>query len=78
MVSPQQENGTKKLRNSTDFLFSSFRLWPLYPTDIKIGSKCPQHVLKHAQMQSETRGMKSFGAMSGALSPAVQKSNLKP
>ena len=44
------------------FRFSSFRLWPFYPTGINIGSKRPQHVLKHAEMQSETRRVQSFGA----------------
>ena len=35
-----QENGTKKSKNWAHiFRFSSFRLWPLYPTGINIGSK---------------------------------------
>ena len=46
--------------------FSSFRLWPLYPTDVNIGSNRPQHVLKHAEKQSETRRVQRFGAKSGA------------
>ena len=29
-------------------------------TGIKIGSKRPYHILKHAGMQSETRGVQSF------------------
>ena len=37
------------------FRFSSFRLWPFYPTGINIESKRPQLVLKHAEKQSETR-----------------------
>ena len=45
-------------------LHSVARLWPLYPTGIKIGSKRPLHVLKHAEMQSEARGVQSFSAKS--------------
>ena len=44
------------------FRFSSFRLWPFYPTGINIGSKWPQHVSKHAEKQSETRRVQNFGA----------------
>ena len=48
------------------FRFSSFRLWPFYPTGINIGSKRPQYDLKHAEKQSETPRVQSFGAKSGA------------
>ena len=48
------------------FRFYSFRLWPFYPTGINIGSNRPQHVLKQAEKQSETRRVQSFGAKSGA------------
>ena len=41
-------------------------MWPLYPTGDKNGSKKPQHVLKHAEMQSERQCVQSFGAKSGA------------
>ena len=54
----------KKL--SAVFPLPSFHLWPFYPTGINISSKRPQHVLKHAKKQSETRRVQSFGAMSGA------------
>ena len=46
--------------------FSGFRLWPLYPTGIKIGSKCTCNVFELTEMQSGTRGVQSFGAKSGA------------
>ena len=39
--------------------FSSFRLWPFYPTGVNIGSNRPQHVLKHAEKQPETRRVQS-------------------
>ena len=58
------------------FSFPSFRLLPFYPTGINIGSKRPQHVLKHAEVQSEARGVQSFGAKSGA-SAGPQLSSLK-
>ena len=48
------------------FRFSSFRLWSFYPTGINIGSKRPQLLLKHAEKQSGTRRVQSFGAKSGA------------
>ena len=48
------------------FRFPSFRLWPFSPTGINIGSKRPQLLLKHADKQSETRRVQSFGAKSGA------------
>ena len=48
------------------FRFPSFRLCPFYPTGINIGSKRPQHVLKHAEKQAETRRVQSFGAKFGA------------
>ena len=48
------------------FRFPSFRLCPFYPTGINIGSKRPQHVLKHAEKQEETRRVQSFGAKFGA------------
>ena len=38
---------------------------PFYPTGINIGSKRPQHVLKHVEKQAETRRVQSFGAKSG-------------
>ena len=49
---------------SSDFQFSSFRLCTLCLTGIKIGSKW--HLFKHAEMQSETQGVQSFGAKSVA------------
>ena len=48
------------------FRFPSFRLCPFYPTGINIGSKRPQHVLKHVEKQAETRRVQSFGAKFGA------------
>ena len=48
------------------FRFPSFRLCPFYPTGINIGSKRPQHVLKHVEKQAETQGVQSFGAKFGA------------
>ena len=48
------------------FCFPSFGLWPFYRTGINIGSKRPQPLLKHAEKQSETRRVQSFGAKSGA------------
>ena len=48
-----------KTKLSAALRFSSFRLWPFYPTGINIGSKRPQHVLKHAEKQSETRRVQS-------------------
>ena len=48
------------------FRFPSFRLCPFYPTGINIGSKRPQHVLKHVEKQAETRGVQSFGSKFGA------------
>ena len=48
------------------FCFSGSRLWPIHPTGINIGQSGPQHVLKHAEKQSETRRVQSFGAKSGA------------
>ena len=47
------------------FRFSSFRF---YLTGINIVSKRPQHVLKHAEKQSETRRVQSFSAKSGGSS----------
>ena len=58
------------------FRFPSFRLCPFYPTGINIGSKRPQHVLKHAEKQAETRRVQSFGAKFGA-SAGPQPSSLK-
>ena len=54
-------------------------LWPFYPTGINIGSKRPQHVLKHAEKQSETRRVQSFGAKFGAseAKPSSSKIGLK-
>ena len=46
--------------------FSGFRLWSLYPTGIKVELKWLYHVLKHAEIQSETRGVQGFGAKFGA------------
>ena len=43
-----------------------FRLWRFYHTGINIGSKRPQHALKHAEKQSERRSVQNFGAKSGA------------
>ena len=51
---------------SSDFRFSSFRRWPLYPTGINTESKRPQLLLKHAGKQSETRRVQGSGAKSGA------------
>ena len=48
------------------FRFPSFRLCPFYRTGINIGSNRPQHVLKHAEKQAETRRVQSFGAKFGA------------
>ena len=41
------------------FRFPSFRLCPFYPTGINIGSKRPQHVLKHAEKQAEIQRVQS-------------------
>ena len=63
----QKKTGPNNQKNSAQiFRFLIFRLWPLYPTSIKIGSKWPKYVLKHSEMQSETRGVQSFVAKSGA------------
>ena len=56
-----------------DFQFSQYSF---IATGIDIGSKRPQHVLKHAEMQTETLGVQSFGAKSGA-SAGPQPSSLK-
>ena len=48
------------------FRFYQFCWWSFYPTGINIGLERPQHVLKHAEKQSETRRAQSFGAKSGA------------
>ena len=48
------------------FHFPSFRFWHFYPTGVNIGSKRSQNVWKHAEKQSETRRVQSFGAKSGA------------
>ena len=47
------------------FRFPTFCLCLFYPTGINIGSKRPQHVLKHAEKQAETRRVQSFGANFG-------------
>ena len=67
-MSPKSRKWDQKNRKnlSAAFRFSSFPLWTFYPTGINIGSKRPQHVLKHAKKQSETRRVQSFGAKSGA------------
>ena len=74
MLSPKSRKRDQKIKKNSAqiFRFSSFRLWPFYPTGIKIGSKWPQHVLKHAEMQSETRGVQSFGAKSGASANQIE------
>ena len=46
------------------FQFSFLAL--LYLIGINIGSERPKHMLKHAEKQSETRRVQSFGAKSGA------------
>ena len=63
-----QENGTKKSKKNSaqDSRFSSFLLWPLYPTGSNMGSKW--HVSKHAEMHSETLSVQSFGSKSGGSS----------
>ena len=66
-------------KSSADFPFSIFGFWPFYPTGINIGSKRPQLLLKHAEKQSETRRVQSFGAKSGASAALAgpQHSSLK-
>ena len=59
------------------FRFPSFRLCPFYPTGINIGSKRPQHVLKHAEKQEETRRVQSFGAKFGANGTRFFLANLR-
>ena len=67
MMSPKSRKWEQKFKKNwvQIFHFSSFRLWPFYPTGINIGSKRPQLLLKHAEKQSETRLVQSFGAKSG-------------
>ena len=63
-----KKTGPKNQKKSEQISrFSSFRLGPLYSTGIKIGSKWPQHVLKHAEMQSETRGVQGFRSQCGQI-----------
>ena len=69
MLSPKSRKGVRKITKKSAQIFRfffSFRLWPPYLIDIKIVSMWPQHALKHAEMQSETRGVQSFGAKSRA------------
>ena len=66
MMSPKSRKRDQKIKKHQIFRFFSFRLWPLYPTGINIGSKRPQLLLKHAEKQSETRCVQSFGAKSRA------------
>ena len=70
--SRRQDQKSKKF--SANFPFLSFRLWPPYPTGIKVGSKWPWQVFKHAEMQAGTRGVQSFSAKCGEASvpPAQQ------
>ena len=63
---------------SADFPFFQYSfVAPFYPTGINIGTKRPQHVLKHAERQSETRRVQMFGAKSGAIASGPQPSSLK-
>ena len=59
-VSKSKETGQKN-QEKTEREFSVFRFLvsPLYPTGNKIGSKWLEHVLKHAELQSQTRGVQS-------------------
>ena len=55
------------------FRFPSFRLCPFYPTGINIGSKRPQHVLKHVEKQAETRRVQSFGEVRSQCGEAARQ-----
>ena len=55
----------QKIQKKLNAGFQIFRLWPLHSTGIMIGPQWPYHVLKHAEMRSETRGVQDFGATSG-------------
>ena len=68
MMSPKSRKWDQKIKKlSADFpFFRVFVCGPFYPTGINIGSKRPQLLLKHAEKQSETRRVQSFGAKSGA------------
>ena len=59
------------------FRLFRFRLRSFYPIGINIGSKQPQLLLKHAEKQSDTRRVQSFGAKSGAGVANPQPSSLK-
>ena len=63
-VSEIQKLGPKKL--SADFLFFQFSFVALLSHWYQHWVKAAQHVLKHAEKQSETRRVQSFGPKSGA------------
>ena len=75
MLSLKSRKQGQKIKKTAQIFDILVFVYGHYPTDIKIGSKWPLHVLKQAEMQSKTRGVHSFGAKSGASAAnLIQKS----
>ena len=53
--------------------FSSFRLWPLYPTGIKVGSQRSLHDFELCLIVNRDTGVQGFGSKSEASVAPVQE-----